>query len=143
MSKKSRRILAATVPESVAALETVYGKYFDIVIVTRLADAVAQLDNGADLILCNIHFDEGALYDLLRIVKAHKTARSLPFFAIDASLSPSSPAIRQSIDIASKALGADEVIHMAKWRDELGEIEAIQKVFDLVVEYVETQIHKR
>jgi len=32
---------------------------------------------------------------------------------------------------------------MAKWRDELGEIEAIQKVFDLVVEYVETQIHKR
>ena len=143
MSTTTRKILAATVPENAAALETVYGKYFDIVIVTRLEDAVAQLDQGADLILCNIHFDEGALYDLLRIVKAHKAARSLPFFAIDASLSPSSPAIRQSIDIASKALGADEVIHMAKWRDDLGEIKAIQKVFDLVVEYLETQIHKR
>lgn len=36
MNRTASKILAATVPENLAALETVYGKYFDIVIVTRL-----------------------------------------------------------------------------------------------------------
>ena len=136
MQVQRKTLLAATIPDNVTALRKVYEQHFDTRVVTRLDDALAQLGEGVDLVLCNIHFDEGALYALLRAVKAAPAASGIPFVAIDASPGASSPAIRQSIDIACKMLGADEVIHMAHWRAELGDAEAIEKVRRLVMRYV-------
>lgn len=136
MITQSKKLLAATIPTSLQHLQDLYGEHFSLTCVTRLEDALSMLDQGVDAVLCNVHFDEGALFDLLRIAKAHKVARAAPFFVIDASTTMSSPAITQSISIASKALGADQVIHMAKWREQFGEREACLKTLNLVVEYV-------
>lgn len=136
MLTQPKKLLAATVPASLQYLQDLYGEHFSLVCVTRLDDALSMLDQGVDAVLCNVHFDEGALFDLLRIAKAHKTARSVPFFVIDASPTMTSPAITQSISIASKALGADQVVHMAHWREELGDREACLKTLNLVLRYV-------
>jgi hypothetical protein len=131
-----KKLLAATVSENISALQAVYESHFDIKIVTQLEAAVDQLDAGVDVILCNINFDEGALYDLLRIAKAHEVVRTAPFIAIDASPVASSAAIRQSIDIACKTLGAAEVIHMTPWREQVGDVQAIRKVLDIIKSHI-------
>lgn len=137
MSTPPKKLLAATVPTTLQYLQDLFGSHFSLICVTRLDDALSMLDQGVDAVLCNVHFDEGALFDLLRIAKAHKTARSIPFFVIDASPSMALPAITQSISIASKALGADHVIHMAHWREELGDSEACLKTLNLVLAHLD------
>jgi hypothetical protein len=133
MLPRQKKLLAATVPESLLSLDDLSGEHFSLICVTRLDDAVSMLDEGVDAVLCNVHFDEGALFDFLRLTKAHKVARTIPFFVIDASPTMTSPAITQSISIASKALGADQVIHVAKWRQEMGDREAFLKAVELVL----------
>jgi hypothetical protein len=137
MLTQPKKLLAATIPESLQHLQDLYGQHFSLICVTCLDDALSMLDQGVDAVLCNVHFDEGALFDLLRITKTHRTARSIPFFVIDASSTTTSPAITQSISIASKALGADQVIHIAQWRKEMGDREAFAKALNVVLEYVE------
>jgi hypothetical protein len=136
MLPQPKKLLAATVRQSLRSLDDLAGEHFSLICVTRLDDAVSMLDEQVDAVLCNVHFDEGALFDLLRLAKVHKVARSIPFFVIDASPTMTSPAITQSISIASKALGADEVIHVAKWRQEMGDREAFLKAVDLVLAYL-------
>lgn len=136
MPSPNKTLLSATIPGNVNLIRAIYGKYFNLIVVTRMPDAVSAMDKGVDLIMCNVHFDDGALYDLLRIAKVHPLARSTPFFVVDASHTMSSPAIRHSIEIASKALGADMVIDMARWRHSMGEEAATTKVLGLVQEYV-------
>lgn len=131
MHSDRKILLAATLPSSLPALQELYGDGFILKSVTRLEEATLALDE-VDAVLCNIHFDEGALFDLLRLAKAHKRARSVPFFVIDSSAIPATPAITQSIGIASKALGAEEVIHLTRMVSELGERAACLKVLQLV-----------
>lgn len=136
MIPQPKKLLAATLPESLLTLDDLSGEHFSLICVTHLDDAVSKLDEGVDAVLCNVHFDEGGLFDFLRITKAHKVARSIPFFVIDASPSMTSPAITQSISIASKALGADQVLHVAEWRHEMGDQKAFLKAVDLVLAYL-------
>jgi hypothetical protein len=114
------KLLAATVPESIEHLKAVYAEHVELFCVIRLEDALTALDKGVDGIICNVHFDDGALFDLRRTVRSHKTARDLPFIVVDASSAMTSPAITQSIKIASMALGANEVIQISKWIADLG-----------------------
>ncbi|MFC5513559.1 hypothetical protein ACFPOU_20885 [Massilia jejuensis] len=131
-----KKLLAATVTESLEHLRTVYGEHTNLVCVVRLEDALAALDNGVDAVICNVHFDDGALFDLLRTVRAHKTARDIPFIVIDASSTTTSPAITQSIKIASTALGANDVIQISKWIAEMGIGAAVLRTRAIVLGYL-------
>ncbi len=140
MYPPSRTLLAATVPTSLTALQELSGEHFTLKCVTRLHEAVTALNEGVDAVLCNIHFDDGALYDFLRIAKSHDVALDVPFFVIDASPTPVSPAITQSISIASKALGADQVVNMTQWIAEMGVRKAQLKVIHTVLNSLEVRV---
>ena len=122
------KLLAATLPASVEALSSIYGDAFEVRTVFTLADALEGLDAVPDLVTCNIHFAEGALFDLLRSAKAHPLTAKVPFIVIDATQDSTLPAIAQSIEIASTALGADEVVHVTLLRARLGDEAAFEAV---------------
>ena len=136
MMANPKKLLAATVTESVEHLDTVYAEHAMLLCVTRLEDALAALDDGVDGVICNVHFDEGAMFDLLRTVRSHKTARDIPFIVIDASSTTISSAITQSVKIASMALGANDVIQISKWIAEMGVNAAVLKTRTIVLDYL-------
>lgn len=113
-----------------------YGEHTDLVCVVRLEDALAALDNGVNGVICNVHFDDGALLDLLRIVPAHKTTRDIPFIVIDASSTMTSPAITQSIKSASTAPGANDVVQISQWIAEMGVGAAVLRTRAIVLGYL-------
>lgn len=102
--------------------------HFNLVFVTSLQDALSALDNSIDLIMCNVQFGDSELYDFLRATKLHPRARHLPFLVITGQMDAFSPAILQSIEIATKASGADQFVDLARWRKELGDAKAFEKV---------------
>jgi len=117
-----KTILVATRLELLPLVTEIYTKpEFELVFCSTLKDAVANFHEKIDLIACGVHFGEGEIYDLLRLAKANQKVRHKPFLVIDSSKDELYPAIYQSIEIASMALGAHAVIPIRKWRKELGD----------------------
>lgn len=73
-----------------------------------------------------MHFGDGQVYDFLRLAKASPESKNVPFFIIDSGKDQLYPYVLQSVEIASKALGAAAVIPITRWRRELGDERAFE-----------------
>jgi alpha-beta hydrolase superfamily lysophospholipase len=89
-----------------------------------MQQAISAMDQEVDLITCGLHFGDDQLYDLLRAAKKHPRAKTLPFLVVHATDDKLSPMVRESIDIATKALGADQFVMLEDWRKEFGDEKA-------------------
>jgi CheY-like chemotaxis protein len=119
---KTKTVLVATRPELLAAAHQIYLKpEFNLVFCTTLNEAVESMDQEIDLIACGVHFGDGEVYDLLRRAKAHPKTRNVPFLVIDSGEVELFSYVEQSVEIASRALGATAVIPITRWRRELGD----------------------
>jgi len=136
MRSARKKLLAATVIGSLDHLKVAYGDHAELACVVRLDDALAALDAGVDGVICNVHFDDGALFDLLRTIRSHKSTCTIPFIVIDASSTMTSPAITQSIKIASMSLGARDVIQISKLVSEMGLSAAVHVTRTKVLGYL-------
>jgi CheY-like chemotaxis protein len=125
---KTIKILAATIPKLFPVIQQVYtAPEFCCEAYTTLSAAEAALNKNFDLIVCGVHFNDGQFYDFLRLAKAHPHTRHIPFVVVLADKESKSHYISQSVETASKALGADKVIPLSQWRDELGDEAAFEK----------------
>lgn len=115
------RLLIAIRPADLQMMSDVLGKEFDAVVCTTLQEALAALDSGVAAIGCGLHFDEGKMFDLLRHAKEDPRTRSIPFFCLKGSGGDLSPAILQSIRIATQAMGADGFLDISAWRNKYGD----------------------
>lgn len=105
------RVLTATVLEAMPVLGEAYpAPDFDYTAVLTLTEAINQLEQRYDVIACSVYFNDGQFYDFLRIAKAHPIARDIPFLVHFTGLENRRHYVSQSVEIASKALGAAEVI---------------------------------
>lgn len=109
---------------------------FDYTPVLTLAEAIAELDHPYDLIACSVHFNDGQFYDFLRMTKAHPVARDVPFLVHFTGMETRHHYISQSVEIASKALGAAEIIPIYQWRNELGNDAAFSKYREVIRKWV-------
>ena len=131
------RVLAAAVPEVVPILGEAYPKpEFEYTTVLTLAEGIACLQKPFDLISCSVHFNDGQFYDFLRMVKVHPLARDIPFLVHFTGMESKRHYILQSVEIASKALGAAEIIPIYQWREELGNEGAFRKYREIVHKWV-------
>lgn len=131
------RVLTAAVPEVVPVLSQAYpAPEFEYTVVLTLAEAIAQLERPYDLIACSVHFNAGQFYDFLRMAKAHPVARDIPFLVHFTGMESKRHYVSQSVEIASKALGAAEVIPMYQWRHELGNEAAFRKYREVIHKWV-------
>lgn len=131
------KVLTATVPEALAVLSEAYpAPELEYTPVLALAEAVSCLDQPYDVIACSMHFNDGQFYDFLRIAKAHPIARDIPFLVHFTGMESKRHYVAQSVEIASKALGAAEIIPIYQWRHELGNEAAFKKYREVIHKWV-------
>lgn len=81
-----------------------------------LEDAKAQARRGVAAVVCGVHFDKGAVFDLLRALKAEQTGLSIPFFVLmdRSNRYHYSPAIIHGLKTAAIALGATAFVDLTQ-----------------------------
>jgi hypothetical protein len=74
------------------------------------------------------------MFDLLRYAKADPGTRRIPFLCIRVIEGGLDDTLYQSVDIATKALGAAGFIDLLRWETKFGAEEAHQRLRNLVDE---------
>lgn len=114
------RIVVADVRESISTLAHILGESVQLLPATSLDRALKRLDEGADLVLCGVHFDQSRMFDLLRMAKASPRSRAVPFVCYRDMRSELPAPFLEGLDIACKALGAAEFLDLYEMRKRHG-----------------------
>ncbi|HYF21023.1 MAG TPA: hypothetical protein VEA40_24365 [Ramlibacter sp.] len=93
-----------------------------------LEQAKSLLREDTPLVVCDCHFDDGRMYDLLRYLKSRPQLQSVPFLAVRAREGELDDAMYESIKIAVDALGGDGFVDLFRWRVRYGEAEAARRL---------------
>ena len=107
-----KKILVADVPQMDLRYATALSGW-QIDFVRTLAQARQALGNARhDLVALGVYFDDSQMFDLLRIVRADAAHATVPVVCVRGR--PGFTAVSsRSLEIAVKALGADEFIELA------------------------------
>ncbi len=128
---EQKRILVAVRPEDDALVFAVLDGRFDFKICHSLNDAVANLAQSFNLIVCGVHFDHGAMFDLLAETISHPTACSIPFFLVLSEETQYSESVIEGIRSAAEVRGVDKFIDLREFRGQIDEqqmLEALRKI---------------
>lgn len=119
------RILVALRPEEVPLLRTDLEGHFNIDIAHSRKEALASISDRTGLIICGVHFDHGAMFDLLKEVKSDPEWKEIPFFLILRQGTSHADAIIKGIRQAAKLLGAEDFIDLGELRREMSDEEVL------------------
>ena len=128
----SARILVADTPEAIRVFRETVATPFTLVRATQLDEARRALAPAPQLVVCGCHFDEGRLYDLLRLMKATPEVASVPFLAVRCLEDELESALYESVKIAVRALGGNAFVDLPRWQRRWGEAEAGHRLTQLV-----------
>jgi CheY-like chemotaxis protein len=131
-AKHPKRILIAVTPSSTPLLSQILGSTFELIFSTSLHHAQAQLNEGVDLVACDIHFDDCRMFDLLRLSKANPATRQIPFLCLKVVEGVLDQALYQSVDIASSALGAAGFVDLFQLKQDGGDEQAHKNLIRII-----------
>ena len=98
------RVLVAGTRYAIDVLEGVLGGYFEVQGATSMADALARCA-WAEVIICNVHFDDSRMFEFLHALRDTQAGRRLPVICCRVQPAPLSPNVRRAIEHALEALG--------------------------------------
>jgi CheY-like chemotaxis protein len=101
--------------------------FLPLVVACSVDEARRLVTPGTPLVLCDCHFDDGRMYDLLRWLKASSGLAHVPFLAIRVREGELDDAIYESVTIAVSALGGDGFIDLYRWQQRYGAEEAARR----------------
>ncbi|MDB5956032.1 hypothetical protein [Ramlibacter sp.] len=134
----ARCILVADVPESFAVFRAALAGSYTLVAARTLEQARTALLEGPELVVCGCHFDEGRMYDLLRLLKAAPRMERTPFLAVRCTPGELlDDALYESVKIAVRALGGNAFVDLVRWQQRWGAAEASHRLTRLVESLVE------
>lgn len=131
------RILVADSPEAIAVFRAALATSFELEPVTTFGQAQAALARPPALVVCGCHFDEGRMYDLLRLMKATPGLDHLPFMAVRCMQGELEDTLYESVKIAVRALGGNAFVDLLRWQRRWGAPEASHRITRLVQALVE------
>lgn len=123
----SASIVLATQGEAVKVLQGSLAG-LSLATATTFEQARRLLDAHTPLVLCDCHFDDGRMYDLLRWMKASPSLATVPFLAVRLRQGELDDAMYESVKIATRALGADGFVDLHRWQLRHGKAEAAQRL---------------
>jgi len=121
-------ILVAATQESRDRVRLTLDGHFSYLFTTSAAEAHKALESEIEAVLCALTFDESGMFDLLRYVRDNKRTQAIPFFCVRTSDDVLSPVLLQSVKISTDALGANGLIDLYSWRQELGDENALHRL---------------
>lgn len=101
------RIFIAATADDVAAMERILGERHELCVVSTMSEAEKQLkEQGFDLIMIGVHFNESRMFELVR--KLHEIPKNAdkPVICVCTRDTRLTRTMHESIDVAAKALGA-------------------------------------
>ena len=126
------RILVADSPEAIAVFRAALSSSFELEAATTFARAQAALADPPALVVCGCHFDEGRMYDLLRLMKATPGLDRTPFMAVRCMQGELEDTLYESVKIAVRALGGNAFVDLLRWQRRWGAPEASHRITRLV-----------
>jgi hypothetical protein len=120
------RVLVAGTRQWIASVRDVLGGDADLVGAHSVAEALAEVERGVELIICNVRFDDSRMFDFLGALGARPAARGVPVICCRVLQRPLSVGARRAIALALEALGVAEFVDMQAIEDEQG-MEAARK----------------
>lgn len=126
------QVLVAEAPNSVYPVCRVLSERFELPLVSPMEHVRAISFQHIGIILCEIYFDEGRMFDLLHYANWHPVAKDIPFICFNAIDSHTSKRLEKSVQIACKALGAIEFVNLCEWKRALGTEQAYLKFHALI-----------
>lgn len=106
------KVLVAIRPQDADLMHRVFGDEIDVISCMTLAEAQAALDTQPAMIACGVHFDDGRMFDLLKLVKAHPQFSDIPFWGVLRDDGLLSSAITRGIRTAMKSMGANGLVKL-------------------------------
>jgi CheY-like chemotaxis protein len=120
-------IVVADHGEALDILRTSLPATRPLVAADSLAQARRLITADTPLVLCDCHFDDGRMYDLLRWLKTSGLA-AVPFLAIRVREGELDDAMYESVQIATGALGGNGFIDLYRWQLRYGAAEAARRL---------------
>lgn len=105
---------------------------FALVPVGTLAQARQAIGPDTPLVLCDPHFDDGRMYDLLRWIKGQPGLNGVRFLAMRVREGELDDTMYESVKIATEALGADGFVDLFRWQVKYGPQAAARRLADRV-----------
>ena len=127
------RILVADLPEAFDVFRPALAGSYTLLPASTMEQARQALTDSPDLVVCGCHFDEGRMYDLLRLLKATPGLERTPFLAtrcVPGELLDD--ALYESVKIAVRALGGNAFVDLLRWQQRWGAAEASHRLTQLV-----------
>ncbi|MEC4722917.1 hypothetical protein RY831_27540 [Noviherbaspirillum sp. CPCC 100848] len=123
-----KTLLIAVREDDISLVQAFVGDAYRIVFCHTIAAAKAALEEGVDIVVAGVHFDDGAVFDLLQHVRSSRVFGKLPFFVmLDTSRRYTySRAIVHGMRSASKALGATGFTDVGGMIEKFGREEAVK-----------------
>jgi hypothetical protein len=124
------RIFIAATTDDEAAIARILGDKHEIVTAHVMSEALAKVKNEAfDLVMIGVHFDQSRMFDLLR--ELHKVQYAdTPVICFCTRDTPLTRAAHESIDLASKALGAWMYLDHQKYNDTATPDDELRRVIE-------------
>lgn len=120
------RVLVAGTRQGIASVREVLEDAAELVGAQSVAEALREVDRGADLIICNVRFDDSRMFDFLGALAERPAARGVPVICCRVLHRPLSAGARRAIALALEALGVAEFVDMQAIQEEQG-IEAAKE----------------
>ena len=114
------RVLVAGTRLGIASVREVLGEEADLVGAQSVADALAEVERGVALIICNVRFDDSRMFDFLGALGQRPAARGVPVICCRVRHRPLSAGARRAIALALEALGVAEFVDMQSIEEEHG-----------------------
>src|ERR1700712_1748739 len=108
------KVLVAIRPEDEDVMRRVFGEEFEVINCLTLAEAQAALSADLAMIACGVHFDDGRMFDLLKLVKSEPRLSGIPFWGVLRDEGLLSSAITRGIRTAMKSMGANGLFNLSQ-----------------------------
>jgi hypothetical protein len=115
-----------------ATLHEILGDNVNVTSAGTMPEALQILEQGVDLIVCGVHFDESRMFDLLMSVKADLRARVIPFLCYRDLNSALDPTSLRGLHMSCAALGAAGFIDLYELKSQHGIPEADRRFRELI-----------
>jgi CheY-like chemotaxis protein len=84
--------------------------------VRTVDEATELIFRGVDMIISAVHLEhDGSVFDLLKLAKADERTKDIPFVFYCSQSSAFARSVRDGLQIAARALGADKYITMEEY----------------------------